>query len=271
MSVNTLFLKPELRAHISNILDISNTHNTDSETKIFDYLINLPGQIYRQVKNRKTLKVNLNKDYFIKTHQALSLREQIKNLLSLKWPVPNALDEQKAITAVQKLNINTMDIAGFGEYANDSFLITEAIEPNISLDQLLEAKIDTQDYFKLKRRLIKIIAQTTKLLHENGLNHRDYYVCHYLLKLDQNDHQISPENLYLIDLHRMQIRSRTPIRYIIKDLSSILFSIRNYKFTRTDYLRFIQYYTDNNLKKYRENKSFWQKVRNKANRLREKG
>ncbi len=287
MSVNKLFLKPNLTDYIYNILNIDqNNLDERAQQKIFDYLINLSGEVYRQVKSRKTIKVYLDKNYFIKTHQPLSLKEVIKNLLSFKWPVSNALDEQRAISAVQKLKINTLELAGFGEFNNYSFLITEAIEPNLSLDKLLESKLNTPDYFKLKRILIKFIAETTRLLHDNGLNHRDYYACHYLLKLSQEQDTENPdlavnfvEHLYLIDLHRMQIRCKTPTRYIIKDLSGLLFSIRNYNFTKTDYLRFVKYYSRDNGNNsnnsisidYRNYISFWKKVATKAKKLREKG
>lgn len=271
MSTIKLELNPELEKYYEdNKQQFIESGRQTKLSKKFEYFINLSGEIYRQVKSRKTLRVKLSKNYFIKIFKPISLSEILKNLLSLSWPFGSALDERDAILAVQKLNIKTLDIAGFGVkqqgIKNTSFLITQAIEPNISLDKFLEQKINQPQYFKLKRQLIKFIAVTTQRLHSHGLNHRDYYICHYLLKL--NDGELL-DNLYLIDLHRMQIRSRVPIRYIIKDLSGLLFSIRNYNFTKADYLRFIKFY--NLQHDYRTNQKFWDKIVAKANGLKEKG
>jgi len=55
--------------------------------------------------------------------------------------------------------------------------------------------------------------------------------------------------LHLIDLHRMQIRSSpTPRRWIIKDISGLLFSALDVGLTGRDYLRFLSAYWDQPLR-----------------------
>lgn len=274
-------IKNNLEQYIKNLL--SHLPQIDNDI-IFNFLINHEGETYRQIKSRKTLRIKLDNNYFIKIHGKIFLKEIIKDLLSFKWPFPlaTALNERDAIVAVQKIGIKTLSIVGYGDSPTTqiSFVLTEAIEPNISLDQLLDAYKNKPNYFKLKRCLIKKIAEQTEKLHNNGLNHRDYYICHYLLRLNDSfgnikstelelDHELDyvANNIYLIDLHRMQIREHVPNRYVIKDLSGLLFSIKNYNFTKTDYLRFIKYYKAVD---YKQQSKLWSKVITKANTLREK-
>lgn len=285
--------------------------NVIDNNSIFDCLINVSGKVYRIVKSRKTEEIKIDgSNYFIKKHYPISWKEFFKNIISFKNPLVNASHEYQAIIALKKLGINTLEVAavasknynGFcynitklvlGEIGTTSFLITKSIEPNIELDKFCELLIHDTYYYKLKRALIKHIAETTRKIHLNGLNHRDYYLCHYLLNLDKNmvmqfkndlrscenvklikSHIL--DNIYLIDLHRMQIRSSTPERYIIKDLSSLLFSARNLKLTKADKLRFIKNYIKisdkRKFKTFMHNeKSFWRAVLYKAAGLAEKG
>lgn len=275
----------------NNIIDYLNKNNLNNDVDKFSFLLNQSGEKYREVKSRVTERINIdNNYYFIKKHYPIAIKEMMKNLLSFKWPFNNAINEKNAIGFLKKINIYTMDVAGSGIYYNNvfntSFIITKAIEPSISLDELCEKYKNNKNYFKLKRFLIKFIAQTTRKMHLAGLNHRDYYLCHFLLnieninldKLLDNKENLTglSNNLYLIDLHRMQKRKSVPFRYIIKDLSGLLFSVRNLKLTRYDYFRFIKYYMniqDNKKFKnfyYRERR-FWQKILDKSRLLKEKG
>ncbi|MCH9022977.1 MAG: hypothetical protein IID32_09455 [Planctomycetes bacterium] len=71
------------------------------------------------------------------------------------------------------------------------------------------------------------------------------YLCHFLLK--PTDH--TAPALYLIDLHRLQIRKKTPPRWIIKDLAQLHYSALNL-LTKTDMLRFLlQYFNTKKLTK----------------------
>lgn len=255
------------------------------EAEIFNHLLNLNGECYRLVKSRSTLRVQLFEQvYFIKKYYPVKLKEILKNIISLRSPFNSAIGEYKATLAVRQQKIKTLDIVGYGIKKNllssTSFIITKAIEPNISADQLLEKYLNHRYYFKLKRRLIEFLAKITSILHRNGLNHRDYYICHFLVKinddlnkllaqgiLDDELIQMILNNIYLIDLHRMQIRHAVPKRFIIKDLSALLFSVRNYKLTKTDYMRFIKIYNHELLKQVKT----VEKIISKANHMREKG
>lgn len=269
-----------------------------TEQQIFSYFMNITGESYRAVKSRSTLKIAINNhNYFIKKHWPVSLKEIIKNIISFKNPFTSAITEYRAINKLKSLKINTLDVAGFAECGRvnpKSFIISKSIEPNLELDKLCMRFVDHSRYYKLKRVIISVVAQYTRRLHLNGMNHRDYYLCHYLYN---NKHGISQiknlldnfnnqsmsalldninKNIYLIDLHRMQMRKQVPIRYLMKDLVALLFSVRDLKLTKADKLRFIKIYMNisnkNKFKTFlRKELTFWQRVSKKSLLLREKG
>ena len=58
--------------------------------------------------------------------------------------------------------------------------------------------------------------RTARRMHDAGINHRDFYICHF--HLDELSLQEQETRCYLIDLHRAQIRERTPRRWRIRTL-----------------------------------------------------
>ena len=64
----------------------------------FDYIMQLDGDVYSEVANRRTLRFELNgKRYFLKAHSGVGWKEIFKNLLQLKLPVLGARNEWLAI------------------------------------------------------------------------------------------------------------------------------------------------------------------------------
>ena len=107
----------------------------------------------------------------------------------------------------------------------------------------------------------------TARLHDNGINHRDLYICHFLLQLPWRGPQ-DPLHLHLIDLHRVQIRSTIPIRWRIKDLAALHFSSLHIGLSRRDLMRFVRAYTGASLRSgWYDNRALWQAVDVRAQRL----
>ena len=125
-----------------------------------------------------------------------------------------------------------------------SFIITVDIGANISLEQLTENWSTESPPPPLKRQLIRHVASISRKLHRSGLNHRDYYICHFLLTIPHGSGALTVDNLslYLIDLHRVQIRRYTPQRWILKDLAGLYFSSMDIGLTNRDFLRFLKTY-----------------------------
>ncbi len=231
----------------------------------FDFFMHLQGEIFRFEKNRKTLRFKLNhQPYFAKIHFGIGIKEVIKNLIQLKLPVISAKNEWLAIHKLHQLNIATMNIVAFGErgffpWSKQSFLITEELQHTISLEDFCTPWNKQAPNFKVKIKILSELARTAKTIHENGINHRDFYLCHFLL--EQKNSSII---LHVIDLHRAQIRAKVPRRWLIKDLAGLYFSAMDIGLTKRDILRFITLYSEPSLKR---NWQFWADVSNTAEKL----
>jgi heptose I phosphotransferase len=245
----------------------------------FDELMALEGEIYRQVARRKTLKFSLNdRVYFAKIHQGVGWAEVFKNLFQGRLPILGAKNEYDALSVLHKLRIKTMDLAAYGRRGlnlaeQESFVVTESLEPAVSLEDFCADWAVHKPSFKLKRALIKRIAQITRTLHENGINHRDLYICHFLLKEGELESlkNVDDVALYLIDLHRVQIREKTPRRWQIKDLAALYFSSMELGLSQYDLSYFIHCYTGDTFKSsFQKKKMLWKAVERKALRLKAK-
>ncbi|MEN8729284.1 MAG: lipopolysaccharide kinase InaA family protein, partial [Desulfuromonadales bacterium] len=68
------------------------------ETEVFDKIMNLEGETYRNLAGRRTLRVVLaGQSYFAKFHFGVGWREIFKNILYLRLPVVGARTEWLAI------------------------------------------------------------------------------------------------------------------------------------------------------------------------------
>ncbi|GAA6130932.1 lipopolysaccharide core heptose(I) kinase RfaP [Halopseudomonas sabulinigri] len=207
----------------------------------------LDGEVFRELEARRTLRTEVaGKGYFVKIHRGVGWGEIVKNWTTLKAPVLGAGQEWQAIAALQQAGVPTMTAVAFGERgrnpaAQHSFIITEELAPTISLEDYSMDWLSQPPEPALKRALIERVAQMTGQMHRAGVNHRDCYICHFLLHTDQ---EISAQSvsLSLIDLHRAQIRNKVPLRWRNKDLAGLYFSALNIGLTRSDKLRFLRTY-----------------------------
>ena len=104
----------------------------------------------------------------------------------------------------------------------------------------------------------------SRSMHEAGLNHRDFYLCHFLMDKEVKSQPV----LHLIDLHRAQIRNTVPSRWLEKDLGGLLFSAFEKNLTRRDLLRFIKVYRKGRLREsLKAEAAFWQRVVARAKKL----
>lgn len=241
----------------------------------FDALMVLPGVVQRRVKERETLRVTIGgREYFLKRHFGVSLREVAKNLSQLRWPVLGADTEARGIRRLQALGVPTVSLAGEGERGlnplrRQSFILTEALPDTITLEELSlrwgQQPFRSRADMLLKRALLVRIAGIARSLHENGVNHRDFYLCHF--RLEQGSPGLHRPGeallLHVMDLHRAQLRRRTPLRWRIKDIASLYFSALDAGLTRHDCLRFMRLYTETPLRE-QCGRPFWRRVSTKA-------
>ena len=258
-------LSPALQPHFSE--DITG----------FAALMAVEGEVYREVKGRRTVAFERGgRGYFIKSHQGHRWGEVLKSLLSLQRPVLGAKPEWRGIEALEKIGLPTMTLAGKGERgwpsgAGGSFVVTEALEGMISLEELLEKRdsLVPRQRDRLKRALIDQLGQFSRKMHEGGVNHRDYYLCHFLTK-DRDWQAWAPGDhltLHLIDLHRVQLRARAPERWIVKDLGALMYSAFDADLTVMDAMRFVRAYLGGGAdwkERYQKESKFWFRVVGRA-------
>lgn len=207
----------------------------------------LQGKVYRSKEGRRTLRFeHAGRGYFLKLHEGIGWGEIIKNLLQLRWPVLGAANEYRACLRLPQLGVDTMTPVAFGECGGNpaqqlSFLITEELADTVSLEDYCRPWQQQPPSLREKRAIIRKLAQVSKALHENGINHRDYYLCHFL-RLDNEAAFCLPDRLFLIDLHRVQMRHRTPRRWLVKDLAGLFYSAFDLPLTSRDLLCFLSVY-----------------------------
>ena len=85
----------------------------------------------------------------------------------------------------------------------------------------------------------------------------------------EGDDQISIERkLYLIDLHRIQLRRKTPELWAVKDIAGLYYSSKDIGLTKRDLLRFMKLYRGKPLREILATEmGFWRKVESRGNKL----
>lgn len=248
------YLHPEVKQHLS------------SQHLAFDQMMAFRGETFRELENRRTQRIILgHKTYFIKQHFGIGWKEIFKNLFQWRLPIYSAKNEWQAIQKLHSLNIAAQKIVGYGARGSNpahiqSFIMTEELPQTISLEDFCKPWRSQPPSFRLKYQLICDVARIARTLHSNGLNHRDFYLCHFLMADNYS--------LHLIDLHRAQIRNHTPMRWIIKDLAGLYFSSKEIGLTSRDLLRFMKEYRNKSLNNLTNKESvFWQKVKQRGDKL----
>jgi len=243
----------------------------------FDKILSLQGDEYRNMDGRRTLRFDmLGQSYFVKTYTGLGWRRICKSLLRFKAPpVLSAYNEWLAIKILTGLGIDTMNTVAYGERGStpatrQSFLVTDDLNPAQSLEDICRDWSHNPPAVAFKRALLQRIAEITRKMHSQGINHRDYYLCHFLLDTSSGNYVNNPGKLriFLIDLHRVQFRKQVPRRWQIKDLASLYFSASDIGLTRRDCLRFIRLYTSEPLRvSLARDKRLWRQVEIRSNKL----
>lgn len=215
----------------------------------FEEVKHLEGEVFRELETRRALRFEMaGGSYFLKWHRGTSLKEIVKNLISLRMPVLGADREWNAIHRLRDVGVDTMQGVGFGEkglnpLTRTSFIITEDLTPTISLEDYCADWVANPPTSAVKRMLIKRVATMVRKMHLSGINHRDCYICHFLLHLPFNGRE-DELKISVIDLHRAQIRNQVPRRWRDKDLIGLYFSSLNIGLTSRDVLRFMKIYFD---------------------------
>lgn len=217
---------------------------------VLETIRNVDGTVVRSKEGRTTRRVEISgKGYYVKLHEGIGWREVVKNLLQFKLPVVGASNEWLAIRRLHELGIPTLNAVaygsrGFNPARQQSFLITEELTDTFSLARLAEDWLEKPPPFTLKYALLEAVACTARIIHGAGINHRDLYICHFLVDISMGLDRLDSKNvkLFLVDLHRAQMRNSVPRRWLVKDLASIYFSSLDVGLTKKDVFRFLKLY-----------------------------
>jgi len=249
---------------------IQNLQELQVAPSTFNHFMALTGKTYRAIKNRKTLYVqHQGAPYFIKKHWPMPWREWLKNIFQCRWPVVGAWPECLAIIACQKIGVLVPRIFAYGIQRGwlsrqVSFVMLEAVTYDLTLEALVVDHMKHPLSIVMKRKLIRQVAEMTRKLHEAGINHRDYYLCHFLYH--KQTHQLT-----LIDLHRAQIRKSVPMKWLVKDLGGLLYSATDVGLTRSDLAYFMMHYHGKALRQvYQDHIVLWQTVFMRVHSLKKK-
>lgn len=242
----------------------------------FEEVEKISGNVLRSVKTRRTLRFDFEgKSYYLKLHHGTTYGEVFKNLLTGKLPVLGADREWRAIHDLAKIGVDTMKGVAFGQKGTNpvkrtSFIITEDLSPTISLEDYCRNWATNPPNVSIKRMLIERVAEMVRKMHSIGINHRDCYICHFLLHLPFNSEK-DKLKLSIIDLHRAQFRSEVPLRWRNKDLIGLYYSCLNIGLSDTDYYRFLRIYFQKPLKEiFQTEKALITEAKVKAEKIRER-
>jgi len=222
------------------------------QNNAFDRVREIHGQEIRNKEGRRTVRFDYEgRVYYLKHHRGIGWAEIFKCLSQLKLPVTSAVNEWRAINRLSSLGVKTLTPLAYGLRGTnpakiESFLITEELTATISLAKYAERWPKYPPTFTSKKQIIETVAGISRAIHRDGINHRDLYICHFLLKRQVD--LLSGPVMHLVDLHRAQCRAKVPRRWLVKDLASLYFSSMDIGLTRRDVLRFLKAYFDKPLR-----------------------
>lgn len=246
------------------ILLIPETIKTHLKGDAFDAMMALQGKAFRDVPGRKTMQVQLaGASYFIKQHHGVGWGEIFKNLLSFKRPVLGAMTEVNAIQALKNIGIPTTPLVAYGRRGcnpaqQQSFLLTEDLGDIISLEDLCADWKQQPPTDEFKQQLIVAVATLAAKLHGAGLCHRDFYLCHFVIK--KASLAKGELNLILIDLHRMLSNQSINGATVMKDIAGLYFSAMECGLNEQDIALFKTHYLP-------QSQAFWSQVCKRSHRL----
>lgn len=227
----------------------------------------IEGDTFRALEQRQTLAfVAGGQRYFIKRHRGTTWKEIAKNLLQGRLPVVSATNEYRAIRKLESLGLRAPVIAAYGSrgvlpHMLESFLVTDDIGPHRNLEDHCRNWPVQPPGFAAKLALLLQAADIARTMHDAGVCHRDFYLCHLLLT--------SPaEPLTVIDLHRALVQPNLARRWLIKDVAALYFSALDIGLGRRDLFRFMRRYRQLPLRAtLQRDAGFWRAVERRALKL----
>ncbi len=247
---------------MADIQQIPDSVSTHLQGDPFTAMMQLQGKAFRDVPGRKTLQVQIGgKSFFVKQHFGVGWGEIFKNLFSLKKPVLGAMTEVAAIQKLDAIGIPNTPLVAYGQRGCNpatmqSFVLTEDLGDIITAEELSEGWLSKPA--ESRQALIQALAELAKKLHGAGLCHRDFYLCHFVVK--KAEFEQGKLNLHLIDLHRMLQGQSSNGKPVMKDIAGLFFSGLQVGWGAEDLALFKQHYLP-------QSDAFWTQVESRSKAL----
>ena len=197
------------------------------------------GRLMRALPDRENWRLQLHAPHatsrgaFLKKHHERSLALWMRARLGRSTPASPGRVEAENITRLESAGIRSMNVIAFGEQLHtdgllESFVLTEELLGFAQLDDYLRQRFPDDDVDEAEasrrkrdfRRLLERVAEVAGRFHRLGYNHRDLYCCHFFIR-EQHPGEF---DVRLIDLQRVQHRTRLRRRWIVKDLAQLAYS-----------------------------------------------
>jgi heptose I phosphotransferase len=232
---------------------------------VFKSVFECEGLTVRNKERRRTFRFEFeNRAYYAKVHNGIGWLEIFKNLSRFSLPVVDASSEWKAIDRLSDRGIKTAEVVGYGARGfnparRESFIVMRELSEQVELEDFLVTfgGLVGKNRYLLKRQLIRSVAKIARSMHEAGINHRDFYLCHFQIQ-DRDWLNWSPGQqveVSLLDLHRAQRRSKVPARWLVKDLGALLYSSIDGVLTFKDMVLFLKDYSDEHWRDFLKHRS----------------
>ena len=211
----------------------------DSFDALMDYR---GGQLIDHRPIRTVVRIELEDErgrkraFYLKRHY-VAAASRLKGLLRFGG-VEDARNEWHKIVMLKEHGYQTMEPVAYGEKKGllscNALTLTEELYNTIRVEDYIPTlyREGTKESLQKKRRIIKRLAFIARRFHKEGFNHQDFYLGHFLI-------EPSTEEIYIIDLQRVQKRKSAVRRWVLKDLAQFVFSAMNTEgFHTTDLVRF---------------------------------
>jgi heptose I phosphotransferase len=253
MTETRLLVDPKLRAELEGdgLLDLDALIIRDDLHVIKARLESR--QTYRlETSSGRTLYLKLYREVEPESRFARLFAQRFDSPASREWHVLNRLHELGVPTMHPAACIEELD----GERVTRAALLTVGLNAPISLQKVLFEEFGEFPQPARRQALARELGRILRLMHDGGVNHRDFYFVHIRVGGD--------DKLYVTDLNRADIRKRVTRRWRVKDVAALLHSAPHAIVTATDKARFARGYFGSPLRNHR---SFIEAAIRKAERM----
>lgn len=183
--------------------------------------------------------------YYLKRYESPPMADQLRRIREFRRSRSTAAREVHFIKRLARIGVPTLRSIAYGQemagaWERRSFVLTAELDGQ-SLEKLVAqwaAEPSLLPPPAERREIIRQLGLIVRIMHGEGLFHRDLYLAHVFLTRNSDGQVV----LRLIDLARMIENPWNPHRWAVKDLAALAFSAPAPLVTRTNRLRFLYHY-----------------------------